>query len=464
MRALDKNGKIKIDEFIETFIQLDSNINRVIINNLDLDNRELFNLLYEISNDDARVSELKDIIDIGAFVKGKVQTVVDTDYIDKKVSEMVNDFSNGLDDVKADLIGTVEENFDPSRANSYTDKINKFFLQKKNEFSEDVEGSMLDIEKERNKLSKKIDSSFDPDNRTSYISRLMEFVSDFQKNISDEFDLEIEGSITNKLKELINETLSKDGKLISAIDNKFSFDNPDSTLVLLQNNLFQKIDQLREEVITTKSAAETEKGISEKTTIKGYDFENMLFENLEKFAKDNGDIVEDISLESGLIKGVKKGDFLYHVTRLNKSIAIEAKSRKMVTVKSLLETLDSTKENRKADYVIYISETEAQLNRQVGIFQEYLPDKIVTHFQLWAVALKVAISRLMVEHSEVEGIDRIAVENELNNIKNSLNSIRTIKAASTSIINESNRIKVQADQLKLDISSSIENLNEMIKT
>ena len=33
-----------------------------------------------------------------------------------------------------------------------------------------------------------------------------------------------DAGITNKLKELINETLSKDGKLISAIDNKFSFD------------------------------------------------------------------------------------------------------------------------------------------------------------------------------------------------------------------------------------------------
>jgi hypothetical protein len=89
----------------------------------------------------------------------------------------------------------------------------------------------------------------------------------------------------------------------------------------------------------------------------------------------------------------------------------------MQTPARLLAEMDETNVNRRADGVIYIHADESQLHRQVGAFQEYPTNKIVTHFGLWEIALKIAISRLTIDNATIEGIDRAAVEKEIDAIK-----------------------------------------------
>ena len=463
MKTLNKNGSIKIDELIEPSIELDKKLSKIIINNLDLNNKDLFNLLDEKPNDETRVSELKDIVDIGTFVKNKVQMVQETDYFDRRISEMVHDFSLGIDNVKGEMLKVVNEKFDPNTANSYTDQINQFFEKKKNEFLREAKDSIKELDNNRVEISKNIDDSFNPEKRTSHISKLMEFINEFNINLSNEFDLNREGSISHDLKKLITQTLSKDGELVKSINKKFSFDNPESTITVLQNNLIQKMDEIMNELVAGRRAIETEEEMAEKSPQKGFDFEDMLFEKLEEFACRNGDIVEDTSNAIGEVTRSKKGDFLYHINKLNKKIAIEAKNKEMGSPKKLLETLDKTKINRNADYVIYISALENQLHNQVGLFQEYLPDKIVTHFGLWEIALKIAISRIMIESSEVEGVDRNAIEKEIINIQQSIKTVSNIKTAATNIESQSQKIKNQIDQIKVEILDAAGNISELIK-
>ena len=463
MKTLNKNGNMKIDEFFEPSIELDNKLSRIIINNLDLDNKDLFNLLNEKPDDETRVSELKDIVDIGTFVKNKVQMVQETDYFDRRISEMVHDFSLGIDNVKGEILKVVNEKFDPNITNSYTDQINQFFEKKKNEFLREAKDSIKELDNNRMEISKNIDDSFNPEKRTSHISKLMEFINEFNINLSNEFDLNREGSISHDLKKLITQTLSKDGELVKSIDKRFSFDNPDSTIAVLQNNLIQKMDEIMNELVAGKRAIETEEELSEKSPKKGFDFEEILFEKLEEFACKNGDFVEDTSNEIGEVTRSKKGDFLYHINRLNKKISIEAKNKQMETPKKLLETLDKTKSNRSADYVVYISANENQLHKQVGLFQEYQPDKIVTHFGLWEIALKVAISRIMIESSEVEGVDRNAIEKEIINIQQSIKTVSNIKTAATNIESQSQKIRNQIDQIKVEILDAAGNISELIK-
>ncbi len=463
MKSVDKNSNIKIDELINPSIELDDKLNRILVNDLELENRDLFNLLNDKSSDDARVTEIKDVIDIGTFVKGKVQTVMETDYFDKRVAEMIQDFNFGIDNVQGELLKTVKNNFDPNTANSYTDQINQFFDKKKNEFLNDVNESVKELDENREEISKNIDDSFNPDKRNSHISKLMEFVNEFQTNLSNEFDLEREGSISHDFKLLIGQTLSKDGELVKSIEKKFSFDNPESTITVLQNNLVQKMDEIMNELVAGKRAVETEEELSEKSPKKGFDFEDILFERLEGFASQNGDFVEDTGHAIGEVTRSKKGDILYYINRLNKKIAIEAKNRDMGTPKKLIEDLDKTKTNRNADYVVYISANENQLHKQVGLFQEYLPDKIVTHFGLWEVALKVAISRIMIESSEVEGVDRNAIEKEIVTIQNSIKTVSNIKTVATNIETQSQKIKGQVDHIKTEILDAAGNISELIK-
>lgn len=206
----------------------------------------------------------------------------------------------------------------------------------------------------------------------------------------------------------------------------------------------------------------TEQAILAKSTQKGFSFEDALQEELENFAKQRGDLVERLSHQAGEVTKSKKGDFIYRISNLNKAITIEAKDTKMNTPAKVLELMEKTKTNRNADYVLYISAKENQLYNQIGSFQEYPDGKIITHMGLLDVALKVAISRLMIENKEIEGIDRASVEKEIENIQNEIKSFRAVKTSASNIINEAQKIQDKADDIKVKIKTSVNSLTDLI--
>lgn len=449
-------------ELLESSVSVDDIIRKIVINHLVVDSAELFELLRNCDTNIERIAETRKVIDIGSFVKNKVQMAVDTDYFDRRVSDMTGEFEKGLDTVKSDLLAIIEQKFDPSQSDSYTDKIQKFFEQKKAEFEKQIQDSLTELANGKRVICEKINESFDPDLTSSHISKFMERVDKLHTTIKDDFDLNRAGSITHQMNELIKETLGVDGELAKSIDHRLSFDNPKSTIAILQDNLIKKLDEIKTELASTRGAAEAEKAALEKSTQKGFDFEDVLLGYLEDFASQRGDLVEDVSKSQGEVTRSKKGDFVYTVTSLNKVIAIDAKNRNMPTPAKVLGEMDEACVNRKADYVIYVYAGESQLHKQVGTFQEYPTNKIVTHCGLWEIALKIAISRLTIESDSIEGIDRIAVENEIETIKNSLKSFRTIKTAATNILNESNRIADHADQIRNEITGSLDCLSELL--
>jgi hypothetical protein len=124
--------------------------------------------------------------------------------------------------------------------------------------------------------------------------------------------------------------------------------------------------------------------------------------------------------------------------------------------------MDEAKTNRNADFVIYLAASEDQLHKQIGDFQIYDNDKLVTHAGLWQVALKVVISLLKLENTELDGIDRNAVEKEIESIQNSIKAFRTIKTAANTVKNEAEKILSNSDQIKNDISDSLTNLEQLL--
>ncbi len=148
---------------------------------------------------------------------------------------------------------------------------------------------------------------------------------------------------------------------------------------------------------------------------------------------------------------------------MNKTIAIEARNRtSAATPKNLISEMDEAKINRNADFVIYLVALEDQLHKQVADFQIYDRDKLVTHFGLWHVALKVVISLLKLEYAELDGIDKNAVEKEIEVIQNSIKSFRTIKTAVNSIRSEAEKILSQSDNIKNQINDSLTSLQQLL--
>ncbi len=462
---MSTNQALKLnDDSHESSIILDELSKIVTIHKLQVENSDLYNLMDKKSDGVAKIIEMKKIIDLGVFVKNKVQMAVDTDYFDKRISEITLQFEAGLTLMENQILTTIEQKFDPAKSDSYSNQLQKFFESKKSEMENVIQTTKDELVSSKLSITNKINESFDPNIKQSYINQLMEFIETFQKELIKKFDINQVGSVNNQMKEFINKLFSEEGEFAKTLNSKLSFDNPQSTISLLQKNIVNKLDEIKTELVASKSAIDAEKEILDKSTQKGLKFEDTLFAEIEEFAKLRGDIVEDVSNIQGEITGCKKGDFLYTVKSLNKIIVIEAKNQKMEPPSKLLKTLDETKSNRNADYVVYICSDDAQLHKQVGTFQEYVPDKLVTHFGLLEIALKLAISRLMLDTAVIDGIDRAATEKEIETIKNSLQSFRIIKKAATNILNQSQKIQDQADQIRNEVSTSLDILTELLLT
>lgn len=267
----DKDG-FNGRKLLESSVSVDDIIRKVVINHLVVDSPELFELLRNCDTNIERIAETRKVIDIGSFVKNKVQMAVDTDYFDRRVSDMTGEFEKGIDTVKTDLLTIIERKFDPSKSGSYTDKIQNFFDQKKGEFEKQIQDSLTELANGKKVICEKINESFDLNSKSSHISKFMERVDKLHTTIKDDFDLNRAGSIAHQIKELIKETLGEDGELTKSIDRRLSFDNPKSTIAILQNNLIKKLDEIKTELASTRSAAEAEKACFGKKYTKGIRF------------------------------------------------------------------------------------------------------------------------------------------------------------------------------------------------
>lgn len=460
------NTAKKLDyNFFEPSIELDKALQYVIIHQLQIENPVLFNHLIKIKNESEQVCELIKIIDIGSFVKGKVQMVLDTDYLERRVENMTNDFHSNLNTMKNEVLKLMDVNFDPTQKNSFTNQINDFFQDLSLKIMKQFTEAARELKTSKELISEKIKNSLDPEIKSSYFSKMVEEIGDFEKRINVIFDIKTEGSITNNLKSLLDSNLGKDGNFIKIIENKLSFNNPVSAVNLLQKNIINEIKSLKEEIIAIRSANEVEKKIKDKSIQKGKEFENIVLESLEKYASLNGDLVEDLTEKGGNILNSKKGDFNYIVKSLNKTISIEARNRTSAsTPQNIIRDLEATIENRKADYSIYLTANDSQLHKQIGLFQEYDDNKLVTHYGLLEVALKVAISRMKIKSKEIEGIDKVAVEFEINSITESLKSFKSVKSAANNIRKEADKILIESEDIKKIINNSLNNLNQLLSS
>jgi hypothetical protein len=108
------NGNDGMDgrALMDSSVTVDNILRKVEINYLVVESPELFELLRKCESEFEQISETRKVIDIGAFVKSKVQMAVDTDYFDRRVAEMTGEFETGLEAVKVNLLKTIEQKFD----------------------------------------------------------------------------------------------------------------------------------------------------------------------------------------------------------------------------------------------------------------------------------------------------------------------------------------------------------------
>lgn len=318
-----------------------------------------------------------------------------------------------------------------------------------------------------------------------------------------EFDIELEKVFSDKglLLGALDQFLGEDGELKQTLDSHFGEQgsviykilNPDdesTPLGKFRKQLQQELDSDREgtafnklknamnagfkEVLIALGAAEAAEEEREKSTAKGFDFENYVYETLDSLARDFEDTVDFVGNERGPLGNV--GDVLIRVNPrdtgdVERSIVVEAKNASitMSGKKSFLKELDNAKENRVAHYAIGAVH-ESKIPEACGCFRRYDGAKIICSVPIdenplsLEIAYKVARSELVlsVMREEVK-LDISQLKEKMMEIQSQLNTMRAVKSALKGATGKIDGAREDLKKMEASIKEIISDILNMIK-
>jgi hypothetical protein len=183
-------------------------------------------------------------------------------------------------------------------------------------------------------LQKKIDvvvREFSLDEENSALNRLVRNVDRAQKTITSEFSLDNEQSALRRLKSELTTILEAHVK---------------------SNNDFQ------EEVKVALGKLVTRRETELRSTTHGATFEAAVFEFVNQYAQRRGDVAEDASDRTGLIKNCKVGDAVVTLgpdcAAAGARIVVEAKEEGRYSLRTAQEEIEQARKNRDAQHGVFV--------------------------------------------------------------------------------------------------------------
>jgi len=295
---------------------------------------------------------------------------------------------------------------------------------------------------------------------TDYVDKS---VNDLKNNFENLFGQTFDENGT--IPRLLAENFGEDGKVITELLNP---DKTGSPMHALKEHMDTEIQQLRTDLNVDDALAQQKL----KDPKKGEEFEKYCEDLLANIAKANGDIVDDKHGEIGNVQSSKKGDYVYNVEDLHKSIVLDMKdyTSKLSLRKDCLEMLDVAMENRGSEYGILVSKRQSALPKEVGMFQEYGNKLIIaltaddeedalTEDEILTIAIKWARQRL---RSESGSVDPSKIVEKMKNIEIQIKRFAGIKTKCTSITTTSDGIKSDLDEIESEIKNNLEEVSNSL--
>jgi hypothetical protein len=409
-------AKSQLLERKKSQIILDKRTERILIKNLEIQDHDLFEVISD-QKEVERAEFVKRALKVGVIALHDVLVTEKIDYVKREFERLCFEL----------------------------DKIFQLELGK-----EGMRGELDNIFGDNGQLEQRLENLFGSDG----------------KLVRDILDMNNKNSPIGKLRETVeSHFVGKDSEMYSMLDPN-SKDSPIARFRQDVLNELQKIETMIETHLLKKE-------IIEKTTQKGFIFEDDLEDFLLRVSKPFGDTVERVGTEKGKL-GNLKGDF---VITLNDSsikgqppkIVVEAKTGKSVriTIKSLLGELRDAIKNREAQFAIAVTET--MISDSIGCYREVEGDKIICAFEDNGLPLEVAyrIARtylLMKMRKALEKtLDTTRICGIIGKISNDLNAVRGIKAKLTRIGTTSEDIAVDIKSLEKNIRESLEELQGVLR-
>jgi len=392
--------------------------NSIIIDKLTLEDLNTYKILEDIKEEN-REDFIKKSIIIGAIGLRNLYLTENVDYIEKEFKELLKNLESQSKDIKYNL-----------------DKEFKELLKNSESQSKDIR---YDIEKEFKELLK------NSENQSKDVKTMIEKTLDVESNSSS----------LGKMRVLFEDYFDKRKGKISDLLSPFEEDSP---IKKLKDEIFKKIQDLREELLKERAKEE----IIEKTALKGGKFEDVVLEQIEDFCSEYEDKIAFVGENLG--KTNKMGDITIDIDGdENKRIIIECKDNCSYSHKKTLDEINDAITNRSAKFGIFLFKSQSQIPsalEPMKITNNY----IVTSFENFGLYFAARVARLFVERgTEVKQtipIDKI--QKEIENLKGKLMTFSNIQIKLTQITNASDYIRENTDRLKKDVEDGLNSIKELI--
>ena len=407
----------KLTRPLELPLILNEETKSILIRGLEIRDPELYEIIFD-QKEITRLEFVKRALKVGAIALKDIAVTEKIDYVKREFQKLC-------------------------------DELEKIFQRELGR--EGMKGELDDIFRENGRLELCLENIFGDNGRL----------------VRDILDMNNKNSPIGQLRETIESYfVGKDSEIYSMLDpNK-----KDSPMSRLKQDIMDELDTIRSKI----EEQVAKKEIIEKTTQKGFIFEEYLEDFLFYISKPFNDCVERVGKEKGKL-GNLKGDFVIIINdpsiKANPpKIVIEAKAGKNITLtrKGLLGELDEAIKNREAKFAIAV--IELPMSEYIGCYREIEQDKIICSFGdnglPLEVAYKVARTRLILnifKESKKE-IDVARINGVIGKISSYLDATQGIKAKLTSIGRTADAISNDIKSLESNIRDSLIELQEILRS
>lgn len=400
---------------------------------LKIDDKEILDLL--LAYDEAKRNNIAlKALKIGLVALKNIETTGNVDYVEKEF----NRFKNDLD---------------------------KQFLVLSESFNKNLEEA-------DNLIKDKLSKNFDPEN--GIMPQVLNRYLGEGGKLSDLFDEENNSSAVAKIKKIFGDYFDDEASVVYKLLDP---NNQKSPLNSFRDEILNRLVEIEKEI----RGKETAKVEAQRGTQKGFEYEGVVFAEIEKIARVFGDTCLPTGKDTGLIPESKLGDVL---VTLNPSatggatlkLIFEAKDKGMY-VNDLLDELEGAKRNRGADVAVAVVsgvDTLKDVNSSIGMLRDYpnnrticVLDKEVVDPIALEVAYKLGRAKLLLQlkakDMKSESIDLVAINTLIDEIGKKVKEFSGIKSVLTKASTTIGEAQDQIETMKDELISKLEELAEKSK-
>jgi hypothetical protein len=412
-------------------ITVNQNDGSVMIRELTVRNADFLSIMVS-EPPESQEQAVLDVIAVGSAAMQRVRTTIDVDFIEKRFGTLSGVFEKTLNQLEKRSIDALSQRFSPTESGSYTKQIGDLIADAKR----DVQVWNKDLETSARAL-------LDPDKKTSGVGKLGELVEQTSARFHQMFDPDLRTSYAFRLNERLVQVFGADGHT-----------------GILQGSLQDALKPILTELHDLKEKIEGRKAaeqVIESSTLKGKPFEEWVHSELSRLAQPHGDDVLPVATN-----GSRAGDFVVSFVGLGRSVVIEARNRRQMSLPAIKSDLNREITERAADLAIYVSSGPEMLPQHVGAFQIY-GNKVVTTAENLHIAYRLA--RVLAALSAPDGaVDVGNVRSVLAKIRDAARSMRDIKGKASQVKKFAEGINADADsaeEMILDLVDEAEKLLEV---